>query len=63
MSASFDAELRRNLVILQVNRRPVTSAAEYRRVAEAARPGDVLVLYLYLPDVKQRKLVTVRVEQ
>jgi serine protease Do len=62
MSASFDADLRRNAVILEINRKAITTAADYRRVATAARPGDVLALYVYLPDVRQRKLVTVRVE-
>jgi S1-C subfamily serine protease len=62
MSASFDAELRRNTVILEINRRPLTSAADYQRVAEATRPGDVLAFYVYLPDVRQRKLITVRAE-
>jgi serine protease Do len=62
MSASSDAELRRNSVILEINRRSVRSAADYRRIAEATRPGDILALYLYLPHVQQRKLVTVRVE-
>ena len=63
MSASFDADLRRNTVILQINRQTVLTAADYRRVAESARPGDVLALYIYLPDVRQRKLVTLRVER
>jgi serine protease Do len=62
MSASFDAELRRNTVILEINRRPLTSVADYQRVAEGARPGDVLAFYVYLPDVRQRKLITVRAE-
>jgi serine protease Do len=62
MSASFDAELRRNSIILEINRRSVQSVADYRRIADATRPGDVLALYVYLPEVQQRKLVTVRVE-
>jgi len=36
--------------------------AEYRRAAGAAHPGDILTLYLYAPDVGQRQLKTVRVE-
>jgi len=27
------------------------------------RPGDVLALYLYYPDLDQRRLVTVRVDR
>ena len=35
---------------------------DYRRVARAARPGDILTFYVYAPDLDQRKLMTVRVE-
>ena len=62
MSPSFDAGVERGVVLLEINRERVDSAADYRRVARAARPGDVLALYLYFPDLEQRKLVTVRVE-
>jgi hypothetical protein len=49
-------------VLLEINREHVDSTADYRRLARAAHPGDVLALYLYFPDLEQRKLVTVRVE-
>jgi S1-C subfamily serine protease len=62
MSASFDAGVERGVVLLEINRQAVESAADYRRLARAARPGDVLALYIYLPDIDQRRLVTVRVE-
>jgi len=63
MSASFDADLHRNTVILEINRKAVATAADYRRIASAARPGDVLTLYVYEPQpVDSRKLVTVRVD-
>jgi S1-C subfamily serine protease len=62
MSASFDAGVERGVVLLEINRQPIESAADYRRLARAARAGDVLALYIYLPDIDQRRLVTVRVE-
>jgi serine protease Do len=62
MSASADAELRRNTVILEINRRSVTSVDEYTRLAGASQPGDVLAFYVFLPDIQQRKLITVRVD-
>jgi serine protease Do len=62
MSASFDAGVERGVVLLEINRQPVESAADYRRLARATRAGDVLALYIYLPDIDQRRLVTVRVE-
>jgi serine protease Do len=63
MSASFDAGLERGTVLLEINRQRVESVADYRRIARAARPGDVLAMYLYFPDLPQRKLLTVRVEE
>jgi hypothetical protein len=47
---------------MEINRRPVRSVGEYERVVSAARPGDVLALYVYDPTVAQRSLVTVTVE-
>lgn len=60
---AFDADLERGQVILEVNRRPVASAREFQRLTEAVRPGDVLALYLYLPDEDQRALRTLRIDQ
>jgi serine protease Do len=62
LSASFDSGLDRGTVLLEINRQPVTSVADYKRLARAARPGDVLTLYVYAPDLDQRKLLTVRVD-
>jgi serine protease Do len=60
---SYDAGIERNSVLLEINRQPVESAAQYRRLARAAHPGDVLALYVYYPDVDQRRLLTVRVDR
>jgi serine protease Do len=62
MSSSFDAEVQRGTVLLEINRKRIQSVAEYQRVARAVRPGDILTLYLYSPDVDQRQLKTVRIE-
>jgi serine protease Do len=62
LSASFDGGIERGTVLLEINRERVESAAEYRRIARAARPGDILTLYVYAPDVDQRQLKTIRVE-
>jgi serine protease Do len=62
LSAAFDADLERGQVILEVNRRPVASVGEFRRLVSGAHSGDVLTLYLYLPDAEQRALRTVRVD-
>jgi serine protease Do len=58
----FQALLRRGFVIMEINRRPVLSVADYERQIAAAKPGDVLALYVYDPTIAQRSLVTVTVE-
>jgi len=63
MSSSFDGGIERGTVLLEINRQRVDSVAEYRRLARAAHPGDILTLYIYSPDLDQRQLKTVRVEE
>ncbi|HZP47943.1 MAG TPA: trypsin-like peptidase domain-containing protein [Vicinamibacterales bacterium] len=62
MSSSFDSGIERGTVLLEINRQRVESASDYRRLARAVRPGDILTLYIYSPDLEQRQLKTVRVE-
>ena len=62
LSASFDAGVERGVLLLEINRQPVETVADYRRLARAVHAGDIVALYLYYPDVDQRRLVTVRVE-
>jgi serine protease Do len=63
MSASFDGGIDRGTVLLEINRQKTESAADYRRLARAARPGDILTLYIYAPDLDQRQLKTIRVDE
>ena len=63
LGPSFDAGVERNVLIMEINRAAVDSAADYRRIARASHPGDVMALYLYFPDLDQRRLVTVRVDR
>jgi len=63
MSASFDAGIESQSVVLEINRQRVASAEDVRRLVRAARPGDVLALYLYVPDAAQRQIKIVRVEE
>ena len=60
--AAFSASIRRGFVIMEINRKPVASIADYQRIVSAARPGDVLALYYYDPTLTQRGLITVTVE-
>ncbi|MBM3806740.1 MAG: PDZ domain-containing protein [Acidimicrobiia bacterium] len=63
LSVADDGGIDRGSIILEVNRQPVHSIAGFRRVVGAARPGDVLAVYLYEPDLDQRAIRTVRTEQ
>lgn len=56
------ARVRRGMVILEINRRRVRSAAEYERAVAQASPGDVLALYVYDPLSEQRSILTVTIE-
>ncbi|MGE3704109.1 MAG: trypsin-like peptidase domain-containing protein [Vicinamibacterales bacterium] len=62
LSSAADAGVERGTVLLEVNRQPVDSADRFRRLAREARPGDLLTLFLYSPDIDQRQLKTIRVE-
>jgi serine protease Do len=54
--------LRRGFVIMEVNRKPTPTVAEYQKIVGAARPGDPLAIYYYDPPLGQRSLVTVIVD-
>ena len=54
--------IQRDYVVLEINRRPVASADAYNRLAKAARPGDILAVYVYVPGLDQRAIRAVRVD-
>jgi serine protease Do len=60
-SAAADAEIQRGHVLLEINRQPVKSVEDYRRLVAAAKPGDVLTLYIYKPE-SGRALQTVKID-
>ncbi len=62
MSPAFDADIERGHVLLEVNRHPVHSVEDFRRLTAGAHPGDILTLYLYQPEIEQRAVHTVRIE-
>jgi len=62
LSSSFDSGIERGTVLLEINRQRVETASDYRRLARTVRPGDILTLYIYSPDLDQRQLKTVRIE-
>jgi serine protease Do len=63
LSTSANADVRRNTVLLEINRQPIRSAADFERLAAGRRPGDILTLYIYSPDLDTRELKTVHVEE
>jgi serine protease Do len=62
LSPAFDADLERGQVVLEVNRRPVRSAAEFQRLVTEVPPGEAVTLYIYLPGAEQHALRTLRVD-
>ena len=62
LSSAFDGGIARGTILLEINRQPVDSVADYRRIARAAHRGDVLTLYVYSPEIDQRQIKTLRVE-
>jgi serine protease Do len=63
LTAASDAGLERGTVLLEVNRQRVDSVEAFRRIARTSHPGDVVTLFVYSPELDQRQLKTVRVEE
>jgi serine protease Do len=63
LSPAHDAGIERGNVILQINRQDVDSVVRFRRVLETAGAGVPLALYIYIPDIDQRNIKTVRVDR
>jgi serine protease Do len=61
LSPAFDAEIERGHVLLEINRQPVRSIEDFRRLTSRAATGDVLTLYLYKPE-SGRALHTVKID-
>ena len=61
--ASFSPPMRRDFVIMEINRQPVRSVADFARLVAAARKGDVLAFYGYDPSVGQKAFVLATVDQ
>jgi serine protease Do len=62
MSAAQDAGIDRGQVILEINRQPVHSVAGMRRLLSTVRPGDAMAVFLYVPDIEQKSIRTVRMD-
>ena len=63
MSPAFDADIERGHLLLEINRQPVRDIDDYRRLTGGVRPGDVLTMYLYKPEINQRALETLKIDE
>jgi serine protease Do len=61
LSPAYDADIERGYVILEINRQPIASAADYRLLTTKAKPGQVLAFFVVEPG-GQHALRTVRIE-
>jgi serine protease Do len=64
LGPAADAGVSRGHVVLEVNRQPVRTIEDFRRLTSQGRSGDVFTLYLYKPENGggQRALHTVRID-
>ena len=60
--AAFSAQVRRGFIIMEINRHPVRTVADYQRIVSGTRAGDVLAVLYFDPTVGQRAVLTVTVE-
>jgi serine protease Do len=62
MGPAFDADIERGNILLEINRQPVRSIEDFRRLTADTQPGEVLALYLLKPEGPRRELRTVKVD-
>lgn len=62
LSPAFDAGIDRGQIILEVNRHPVDSVAAFRRAVDETGSSRILTFYVYVPEIEQRNIKTVRLE-
>lgn len=62
LSPAEDAGMQHGEVLLELNRQPIRSPADYRRLRSAVRPGDAVALYVFVPGSNQRVLRTLRLD-
>jgi serine protease Do len=62
MGPAFDADIERGNILLEINRQPVHSIDDFRRLTANTRSGEVLALYLFKPEGPRRELRTVKID-
>jgi serine protease Do len=56
-----ESGIERGHVLMEINRQPVGSITDFLRVTRDLKAGDVVVVYVYEPDLDQRALRTIRI--
>ncbi len=64
LGPAADAGIERGYVVLEVNRQPVRTIEDFRRLTAQSHSGDVFTLYVYKPELEggQRALHTVKID-
>jgi len=62
LGPAAEAGIGRGQILMEINRQTIGSVADFRRVTRRFKPGDVLVVYLYIPELDQRALRTIRID-
>jgi serine protease Do len=62
MGPAYDADIERGNILLEINRQPVHSIEDFRRLTANARSGEVLAFYLFKPEGPRRELRTVKID-
>ena len=62
MSPAYDADIERGHILLEINRQPVRSIDDYRRLTARARPGEAMAFYVFKPEIPRRELHTVKID-
>jgi serine protease Do len=61
--ASFVPSIRRGFIIMEINRQPVRSVADFQRLVSNTRSGEAITFYGYDPALRQRTFVTATVDE
>jgi serine protease Do len=61
-SPAQEAGIERGHVVLEINRESVESVARLRRVIENAGPGATLGVFIYIPEIDEKNIRTVRMD-
>jgi serine protease Do len=62
LSPAQEAGIERGHVVLEINREPVESVAKMRRAIETAGPGATLAVFIYIPEIDEKNIRTVRMD-